>query len=175
MEKLYTVFCAALGWCGIVKGRAGVVRVLLPEPRRDMLEDRIHTLFPFCRLSENSFLRETAALMSYFSGNETRFSFARDVSRATPFQQEVWAATGTIPYGQVRTYGWVAEKIKKPGACRAVGSALARNPLPIIIPCHRIIRKNGRMGGFSAVTGTALKEKLLILEGINIHNVKGTL
>ncbi len=80
----------------------------------------------------------------------------------------VWSETGNIPWGEVRSYGWVAGRIKNPKAVRAVGNALGRNPLPIIIPCHRVIKESGEPGGFSAPMGTDLKAKLLRLEGVNL-------
>ncbi len=80
----------------------------------------------------------------------------------TKFEKEVWQTLLEIPYGEVRTYSWLAQKIGKPKACRAVGGALARNPLPIFFPCHRIVSEKG-LGGFSA--GLQVKKKLLSLEG----------
>jgi len=85
-----------------------------------------------------------------------------DLSGATPFQRMVWEATRLIPYGETRSYAWVAGQVNKPGAARAVGQALGRNPLPIIIPCHRVIRGDGSLGGFS--NGLEVKERLLHLE-----------
>jgi methylated-DNA-[protein]-cysteine S-methyltransferase len=79
--------------------------------------------------------------------------------RATNFQKKVWEVVKTIPYGQTRTYKWVAEKIGNPKAFRAVGQALKKNPLPGIIPCHRVIRSDGKLGGFSK--GSKEKERLL--------------
>jgi methylated-DNA-[protein]-cysteine S-methyltransferase len=80
--------------------------------------------------------------------------------KATPFQKGVWEMVKTIPYGQTRTYKWVAEKIGNPEAFRAVGQALKKNPLPGIIPCHRVIRSDGKLGGFSK----GLKEKARLLK-----------
>ena len=82
----------------------------------------------------------------------------------TPFQQAVWHACMKIPKGQTRSYGWVAEQIGKPGAARAVGSALGKNPFAPIVPCHRVIKSDGTLGGFSAPGGLASKLRLLIKE-----------
>ena len=81
------------------------------------------------------------------------------------FYQAVWKACAKIPKGQVRTYGWIAQRIGKPRAARAVGMALGKNPFFSIIPCHRVIGANGRMTGFSAPGGTAQKLRMLIQEG----------
>ncbi len=81
-----------------------------------------------------------------------------------PFQRAVLRATGRIPRGQVRTYGQLAAQLGRPGAARAVGNALAANPFPLAIPCHRVVRAGGRLGGFGG--GTALKRALLAREGV---------
>ncbi len=88
-----------------------------------------------------------------------------DWSKYTPFQRKVWEVTKTIPYGETRSYKWVAEKTGSPHAVRAVGQALKRNPLPGIIPCHRVIRSDGSLGGFSL--GLRKKKALLRSEGID--------
>ena len=79
----------------------------------------------------------------------------------TAFQQAVWKACMTIPEGQTRSYKWIAEKIGKPGAVRAVGSALGKNPFAPVVPCHRVIKSDGTLGGFSAPGGLKAKIKLL--------------
>jgi methylated-DNA-[protein]-cysteine S-methyltransferase len=85
-----------------------------------------------------------------------------DLPQATTFQRKVWEITRLIPYGETRSYSWVAEQLGKAGAVRAVGRALARNPLPIITPCHRVVEKDGTLGGYSG--GVEIKEYLLQLE-----------
>lgn len=86
-----------------------------------------------------------------------------DWSRYTPFQRKVWEVVKTIPRGETRSYKWVAEKVSHPRAVRAVGQALKKNPLPGIIPCHRVIRSDGSLGGFSR--GLKKKRELLRAEG----------
>ncbi len=82
----------------------------------------------------------------------------------TEFQRKVYEATSRIPRGEVRSYKWIAERIGNPKAYRAVGNALNRNPLPIVVPCHRVIKSDGGLGGFAG--GVRLKRKLLRAEGI---------
>lgn len=101
-------------------------------------------------------------LAAYFVGRGTCFSTRCDLSGLSPFTRAVLRITAKIPYGEVRSYEWVARKLGKPRAVRAVGNALARNPIPIIIPCHRIVRSDGTIGGFAL--GTAWKRRLLALE-----------
>ncbi|MBI4397389.1 MAG: MGMT family protein [Elusimicrobia bacterium] len=79
----------------------------------------------------------------------------------SPFYQAVWAACAEIPKGEVRSYGWIAKRIGRPGAARAVGRALGANPFAPIVPCHRVIRSDGTLGGFSAPGGLRTKKRLL--------------
>ena len=83
------------------------------------------------------------------------------MKKYTPFQQAVWKACMRIPAGQTRSYKWIAEQIGRPGAVRAVGNALGANPFAPVVPCHRVIRSDGGLGGFSAAGGTAAKRRLL--------------
>jgi len=83
------------------------------------------------------------------------------MKKYTPFQQAVWRACMSIPEGQTRSYKWIAERIGKPGAVRAVGSALGKNPFAPMVPCHRVIKSDGTLGGFSAPGGLKAKLKLL--------------
>jgi len=104
-----------------------------------------------------------AGLEGYFTGRLRELDFPLDLSAATPFQLRVWEVLRRIPYGQVRSYAWVAEAVGSPRAARAVGAANRANPLPIFIPCHRVVLSDGRLGGYSA--GVAVKRFLLELEG----------
>ncbi|NOZ23334.1 MAG: methylated-DNA--[protein]-cysteine S-methyltransferase [Planctomycetes bacterium] len=114
--------------------------------------------------SENAFPKLANELKRYFTGETVNWSAASIDLRGTPFQKCVWRAAMTIPYGETRSYGWIAWKIGRSGASRAVGGAMGRNPLPPIVPCHRVLRCDGSLGGFSAEQGVALKRKLLDLE-----------
>ena len=104
-------------------------------------------------------------LAEYFAGKRREFDLAL-APRGTPFQQRVWKALRAIPFGMVRTYGDVARDIGQPGAMRAVGQANGRNPLPIVVPCHRVIAGDGTIGGYSG--GLNVKHRLLALEGIEL-------
>ena len=98
----------------------------------------------------------------YFSGKLKKFTLKVDLGQGTSFQQRVWKKLKAIPFGETRSYQWLATEICQPKACRAVGNANGKNPTPIIIPCHRVIQKNGSPGGFTG--GTHLKKYLLKLE-----------
>lgn len=114
-------------------------------------------------------------LQAYLNGERTKFDLnpylkwlqeehisSIDKQIGTPFQKQVWRTLLTIPYGSVVSYSDVAEKIQRPKSVRAVANAIGANPVLIVIPCHRVIRKNGQLGGFSA--GLDLKQKLICLE-----------
>ena len=104
-------------------------------------------------------------ISALLNGKRVRFSLdLLALGSAPPFQQAVLRAAHRIPRGQVRTYGELAAQLGRPGAARAVGNALAHNPFPLVIPCHRVVRAGGRLGGFGG--GSAMKRDLLALEGI---------
>ena len=101
-------------------------------------------------------------LRDYLSGRPRFFSAPVDLRRLPPFARAVLRAVIRIPYGEVRSYRWLAQRWGKPKASRAVGNALARNPIPILIPCHRVVRSDGSLGGYAL--GLSWKKKLLELE-----------
>lgn len=112
---------------------------------------------------ETPLLRQAAEeLAEYFAGTRREFTVPLR-PQGTPFQQKVWAALRTIPYGQTLSYIDVAKMIGKPSASRAVGGANGKNPLPILIPCHRVVAADGSLGGYSL--GLDMKRRLLELEG----------
>ena len=112
---------------------------------------------------------ETAAALKqvqeYLDGQRTSFDLPTDLSVLTDFQRQVLTVTQQIPRGRIATYMEIARKIGNPKAVRAVGQALGRNPIPIVIPCHRVIASDGSLGGYSGGGGLATKAKLLQLEG----------
>jgi len=101
-------------------------------------------------------------LSEYFEGKRAFFSVPVDLSRTADFQQKVLAAARRIPFGEVRPYAWVAHRIGHPRAVRAVGTALGRNPVPFIVPCHRVLQSGGGLGGY--LFGMDVKSRLLVLE-----------
>jgi len=101
-------------------------------------------------------------LRAYFNGHTVTFPDELDLSAATPFQRQVWEKTRQIPFGETRSYSWIANEVGQPYAARAVGQALGRNPLPVIIPCHRVITSHGKLGGYTG--GLNIKKHLLNLE-----------
>lgn len=161
-ELFYTVFDTAAGWIAVLGSPAGLRRVTLPVKSRHEASEQPG--FDICQAKESRhFFQDTIErLVSYFSGNKVDFPEKLDLTGATDFQREVWRATLSIPYGETRSYGWVAGRINRPKAPRAVGQALGRNPLPVIIPCHRVLSGDGSLGGFTG--GLEMKRFLLGIE-----------
>ncbi len=169
MEKLkFDIVHTAWGYVALAASRNGLRHLLLPRPKKQEAFEALaaalrgETLMPE---NEHPLLKRVAAqLKGYFQGRPVEFSCKLDYNVASPFQREVWGITRTIGYGMTRTYGWIAEKIGDPGARRAVGQALHANPLPVVIPCHRVVAARGGLGGFSG--GVEQKSRLLKLEGV---------
>ena len=161
-ERYCFIFKTSAGYLGILASARGLLRTTLPHPSdkevRQLLSDSIKQ----AKWSPDIFQDLTERLRSYFAGDKVAFPDQLDLTRATAFQREVWEITRLIPYGETRSYKWLAEQIKKPGAWRAAGQALGRNPLPVIIPCHRVLASNGSLGGFSG--GLDMKKYLLAHE-----------
>jgi methylated-DNA-[protein]-cysteine S-methyltransferase len=126
------------------------------ELKKTTLSPMSHSLSPiaYCLMYE---------LDAYFKGDLKEFNQKIKFISGTAFEQRVWLALKEIPYGETRSYKWIAEKIACPKAVRAVGQALGKNPLPIILPCHRVIASDGSIGGFSC--GVGIKRWLLRHEG----------
>jgi methylated-DNA-[protein]-cysteine S-methyltransferase len=104
-------------------------------------------------------------LREYFAGRRQAFDVPIDLSGATPFQRRIYQRLQKIPCGRVVSYGDLADELGEPGAARAVGQAVGANPLPVIVPCHRVVRSDGRLGGYSG--GLHRKVALLSLEGVD--------
>jgi methylated-DNA-[protein]-cysteine S-methyltransferase len=171
----FALFDTEIGRCGIAWGRHGVIAVQLPEA-----SDR-ETCARLCRRCSD--VREAApppAVQSAIDGIVTLLrgeaialdAIALDMSGVPTFDRKVYEVTRTVPPGALLTYGEIAARVGEPEAARAVGQALARNPFPLLVPCHRVHAAGGRAGGFSAGGGVATKLHLLQIEGAH---ARGTL
>jgi methylated-DNA-[protein]-cysteine S-methyltransferase len=155
----------AFGWVGIVWSKRGLVALTLPEPTE---VDALRSL-PARRGSISGVVPglDVAALADklgrYFEGEPVTFDEPLDPTIGTEFQQRVWAITRAIPRGQTRSYGQVAHQA---GSCaaRAVGQAMARNPWPVIVPCHRVVGSDGSLTGFGG--GLEMKRRMLEMEEV---------
>ena len=159
-ELRYITFNTDMGWIGILSSARGLLRTTLSQPSAQ----EAHKLLGinYATWSPHLFDDLIQRFRAYFGGRKVAFPDKLDLSGATAFQCRVWEVTRLIPYGSTRSYLWVAEQIEKPRAARAVGQALASNPLPIIVPCHRVLTSSGKVGGYSG--GVEMKKRLLWLE-----------
>jgi len=154
-----------LGPGAVAVTELGVCRVWLPGDDLSDI-DRIAS-------GESELARKAAKqLDQYFQGCLQQFDLSVDISLLTPFRQQVLVLAMQIPYGTVTTYGQLAKKVGSPKAARAVGGALGANPIPIIIPCHRVLASTGALTGFSGAGGVLMKKNLLTLEGVDFRAFK---
>ena len=157
-----------IGPIGIYASSLGIVRISFLEGEVREAEDKqISDLFKAFQFITQALTE----IYQYLNGQLIEFSVPIDWGGMQPFQREVLEFVARIPYGEVRTYGEIAAAINSPGAGRAVGSALARNPIPLLIPCHRVVGYDMKLHGFAAPEGIKVKEWLLRLEGVDI--IKG--
>jgi methylated-DNA-[protein]-cysteine S-methyltransferase len=164
------VFHSPLGWLGLA-GREEMLAVVVfgyPSCERAERELAARTLGPIEIGAAPPWLRRAARLLArYAAGDAVDFSgVGLDLHYLTPFGRRIVAACRNIPRGEVRTYGELAAECGSPGAARAVGSVMARNRHPLIVPCHRVVGAGGSLGGYSAPEGLAMKRRLLAMEGI---------
>lgn len=166
-EEVYgSFFETAVGVGAVVAGKMGIREVFLPfrvATREDMVAT-VRSRYP--RLAgESDLTREAARLLAaYFSGKAVEFNIPLDEEHFTPFRKKVYQIVRRIGRGEVMTYGQVADAVGRAGAARGVGAAMAANPLPIIIPCHRVVGAGGALTGYSGAGGIDSKRWLLQLE-----------
>jgi methylated-DNA-[protein]-cysteine S-methyltransferase len=141
-----------------------VRRITLPTPEPQVLQAEMARFSPLLTDQHPDRIVDLVRrIQAYLSGEPAALPLEPlDFSACSPFQQKVLRLLYTIPYGEVRTYQWLADRLGTPHAARAVGNALARNPFPLVMPCHRCIRSDGTLGGFQR---PGLKAQLLALEG----------
>jgi O-6-methylguanine DNA methyltransferase len=164
------VFRTEWGYIGIAATDKGLARVVLPREEPGAVEAKLPSASERARPSADGSSRAEAILdqareqiVEYLEGRRRVFDVPLDIPNGTAFTRSVWTACGAIPFGQVRSYRELAREVGRADAMRAVGQALGANPLPIVIPCHRVVRSDGALGGFGG--GLPLKKRLLELEG----------
>jgi methylated-DNA-[protein]-cysteine S-methyltransferase len=164
----YCLFDTAIGDCGVAWSERGVTRLQLPEVDASATERRLSASAATASRAVPAEIDQLIAnIQGYMTGRSVDFAaVAIDLTDVGTFEQKVYESARSIPWGQTVSYGELARQTGSPGAARAVGQALSRNPVPVIIPCHRVLAKGHRIGGFSAHGGTFAKERLLALEGV---------
>ena len=177
------VYETAWGWMGIAAAAGGVCKIVLPRASRHAVEKELPghdsrlNNEPVARgtwrgargrkhggsVSKRTLQQAQQQLAAYLIGRRRELDFAVDLSEGTAFQRRVWRVIRRIPYGRVRSYKWVASRVGGAHYARAVGHALGANPVPIIVPCHRVVAHDASLGGFTG--GVQIKRRLLELEG----------
>ncbi len=167
----YTLFDTAMGTCAIAYGRAGLKHVFLPATKPGRLAKSLVAKFggPPRVQPPARWRGLIQRIARHLEGHPQNFaSVTLDLAELTPFTQEIYRSLQHIGSGKTLSYSELARRAGRPAAARAVGQALARNPFPVVVPCHRVLSASGSLGGFSAPGGLVTKKKLLGLEGVDL-------
>lgn len=159
------IFKSPWGWMGIAESPKGIQSIVLPKRSKWAVEFNLRA-----QLNEPLQHGESAELeaarrqvLDYLAGKRNAFDIPLDLSQGTSFQRQVWRMLQRVPYGKLRSYQWIAARVGGRQYARAVGNAVGANPLPIVVPCHRIVAHDASLGGFFG--GLPMKRRLLSLEG----------
>src|SRR5262245_41019691 len=167
-DQGFALFDTEIGRCGIAWSQRGVSGVQLPEARESATRARLRQRFPDAVESDPPppVQCAQAGIVALLRGEPSDLSGAHlDMSGVPEFHRKVYEAARSVPPGATLSYGEIAKRIGSPGSARAVGQALGRNPFAIIVPCHRVLAANGKLGGFSAEGGVNTKQRMLAIEG----------
>ncbi len=159
------IFHSPWGWMGISESSKGIDAIVLPKRSKRAVESALSAQLNGTLHQGESARLEAARrqLFDYIAGRQNAFDVSLDLSQGTAFQRKVWRTLQRVPYGKLRSYQWIAARVGGPQYARAVGNAVGANPLPIVVPCHRIVAHDASLGGFSG--GLSMKRRLLSLEG----------
>ena len=162
----YVIFNTKWGYFGLAGTETALCRTHLPGPEPKKIESRLLKNLPDAQFDSSYFKILQKQIAAYFEGSHVNFSLDIPIilDGFGVFSRKVLTACRKTKFGQKITYAGLAQKAGRPAASRAVGNALAKNPLPLIIPCHRVLRTDGQMGGFSAPGGISFKKRMLTLE-----------
>ena len=173
MSLCYDVFETRLGWMGALASPRGLKRATLPQGTPDQCISLLGEGVAKAVLSREPFQHLREELHRFFHSEPVFFDEPLDLEDAPPFFKAAWEACRSIPLGETRSYQWLAVQAGRPTAGRAAGQAMARNRLPIVIPCHRVIGSDGRLCGFGSYAGELeLKQRLLDIEAEAVNKVQ---
>ena len=166
MNIIKTLFETPFGWMGLESSRSGLTHSTVPYPDKRACEREISKWSSIFDVSVDVFGEYKNLLNQYFSGNYVDLArMPLDYSESTLFFRDAWTACRLIPFGETRSYKWIAAETKHPNAFRAAGRAMSKNRLPIVVPCHRVIGSNGKLTGYKGTDlRLDLKAQLLRLE-----------
>lgn len=171
MVVSYAIFPSSLCNIAVLAMDGKLFELKLLEQDVVSIRKKVLARFPDAKADECNFKKLRILIEKYFEGERVDFDVDIILPFSSSFTKNVLAETRRIPYGEIRTYGWLAERIGCKKAARAVGQALKRNPIPLVIPCHRVIGRDGHIRGFSS--GIHIKRRLLEIEGITTERLKG--
>ncbi len=167
MKLYYTTFKSPIGEILATQTGKGLNFITFPKSRWQRFFSALDREEDIdLQKDERKFAALKKDLKAYFSGKKVKFRETLDLTGGTPFQKRVWKTMLKIPAGQTRSYGWLARQVGGGDKARAVGAACGANPIPIVIPCHRVIREDGGLGGYGC--GLSIKRKLLKMEGADV-------
>ena len=170
--KKYDIFLTDMGWVGMVASDAGVRRTTLPCSSPDECVEDLGDEVRGATLSAGPLEGLREKIRAYLRGEPVEFVEPLDYHDAPPFFRAVWDACRTIPAGETRSYGWLASEAGRAGAARAAGQAMARNRVPIMVPCHRVVASDGGLCGFGkGRDALQLKQRLLDLDRLRALKV----
>lgn len=168
VDQGFTLFETAIGACAVVWGERGIAGFFLPEGDAERTRQRLVRRYPEAveGAAPPDVAEVVATVTAHLAGDLHELAgIAVDLSDVPLFNRKVYAVARAIPAGRTLTYGEVAVRLGEPGAAQAVGRALGENPIPVIVPCHRVLAAGGRLHGFSAPGGVETKRRLLEIEG----------
>ncbi len=161
----YDVFETEMGWVAIVGNERGVVRMSLPEPIVEQAYDHVRPEIEHAELDPDALADVRAKVQDYCAGKDADLTRVEiDMSSMSPFFRKAREACRSIPSGETRTYAWLAEQAGNVRAARGAGQAMAKNPVALLVPCHRVIGSDGELHGFGGGVGIPMKERLLRME-----------
>ncbi len=165
----YAAWPTAWGPMGAVSSDKGLIRVILPHYELNDLRALLAFEYKQGQEDRSAFDALIELTRQYFNGQKPDFSSVLcNMPDEQTFSGKVYRACRAIGHGQTRSYAWLAGTAGNPDGARAAGAAMGKNPIPLIVPCHRVVSAGGRLGGFSAEGGVELKRKMLQLEGVKV-------
>jgi methylated-DNA-[protein]-cysteine S-methyltransferase len=167
----FALFATRIGRCGVAWSARGITRITLPEASDAATRQRLTLGTPATRDAPPppAIAAAIALIVQHVGGAPAALeAIALDMAGVPAFYQQVYEAARRIPSGQTTSYGALAAALGKPGAARAIGQAMGKNPFPIVVPCHRVLAAHRATGGFSAYGGVETKARLLAAEGVTL-------
>ena len=161
-DRYYEILQTSRGWLGVLGSDRGIRHTTLPADTREIALAGLGPETQRAQERPGAFARFHREVEEYFQGRRSRLEAPLDLSGTPEFFRRAWQACRSIPAGETRSYGWLADQAGRPGAARAAGQAMARNPVPLVVPCHRVVGSDGHLRGFGG--GLPMKAWLLSLD-----------